>query len=145
MPSREAAQLRHEAGGEVRQVSGVPPGHTPITVVGEVRVSVGLDPYLSLKALANYSGLSRRTLQAYLYDPRHPIPFYQLGERKWITRRHKIKGTEEVQSQRLLVGGKILVRRSDFDRWIAAHKATSPLDTMVNDVIRDLREATRRQ
>ena len=75
-------------------ISGVPPGHQPIAVVDEVQVAIRLDPYLSLKALAGYSGLSTRTLRDLLTDAYHPLPCYR-------------------------VGGKILVRRSEFDRWVA--------------------------
>ena len=115
MPSREAVQLRHEAGGEVRQISGVPPGHTPITVVGEVRVSLDLDPWLSLRALADYSGLSVRKLRYLLADPHHPLPAYR-------------------------VDGKILVRRSDFDRWMQGHRATQTnLDQAVEAVLHQIR------
>ncbi len=96
----------------VKEINGVPPGHTPITVT--------LDPWLSLRALAGYSGLSIRKLRYLLVDPHHPLPGYR-------------------------VDAKILVRRSDFDRWMAGHKMFSPLDTMVNDVIRDLRELTARR
>lgn len=96
-----------------REISGIPPGYMPITVVDQVAVSLALDPWLSLRALAGYSGLSMRKLRYLLVDPHHPLPRYR-------------------------VDGKILVRRSDFDRWMAAYKAISPLDTIVNDVIRDL-------
>jgi excisionase family DNA binding protein len=66
-------------------------------VAERVIVSTLLDPFLSLKALAAYSGLGVRTLRAYLTDISHPLPCYR-------------------------VGGKILVRRSDFDTWIARHR-----------------------
>ena len=62
-----------------------------------VIVSTVLDPFLSLKALAVYSGLGVRTLRSYLSDLTHPLPCYR-------------------------VGGKILVRRSEFDTWIARHR-----------------------
>ncbi len=81
----------------VKAIGAIPPGHTPITVVDQVAVSIGLDPYLSLKALACYSALSRRTLQKHLSDPYDPIPSYR-------------------------VGGKVLVRRSEFDAWMARRR-----------------------
>ena len=71
----------------------------PITVVDQVQVSVDLDPYLSLKALAGYSGLSVRKLRYLLGDHRHPIPSYR-------------------------VDGKVLVRRSEFDAWMAHRRNT---------------------
>ena len=63
-----------------------------------VIVSTPLDPFLSLKALAGYSALSVRKLREYLDDPANPLPCYR-------------------------VGGKILVRRSDFDAWMQQYRA----------------------
>lgn len=60
-----------------------------------VVVSAPLDPFLSLTALVAYSGLSRRTLQSRVNDlPDRALPSYRIG-------------------------GKILVRRSDYDQWAA--------------------------
>jgi hypothetical protein len=73
----------------VSQVRGV--------VAERVIVSTRLDPFLSLRALATYSGLGVRTLRTYLSDIAHPLPCYR-------------------------VGGKILVRRSEFDTWMAPHR-----------------------
>jgi helix-turn-helix protein len=65
----------------------------------QVIVSTPLDPFLSLKALAAYSGLSVRTLRTYLeLAPDEALPCYRLP-------------------------GKILVRRSEFDAWIARYQA----------------------
>jgi excisionase family DNA binding protein len=73
-----------------------------------VTVGIPLDPFLSLKALAAYSGLSVRKLRDCLDDPRHPLPDYR-------------------------VGGKILVRRSEFDAWIAAYRRVG--DTVVDRIV----------
>ena len=76
-----------------------------------------LDGYLPLKALAVYAGLSVRTLRNCLADRAHPLACYR-------------------------VGGKILVRRSDFDRWVAAFRvapAAVSVDTLVDDVVAALR------
>ena len=51
-----------------------------------------LDPYLSLRALAGYSGLSTRTLRTYI-NRLDGFPHYRIG-------------------------GKIVVRRSSFDLWM---------------------------
>jgi excisionase family DNA binding protein len=65
--------------------------------VNNVTVNVPLDPYLSLRALAGYSGLSVRKLRQLLeLPPAEALPCYR-------------------------VGGKILVRRSAFDAWIAQY------------------------
>jgi len=83
-----------------------------------VVISTTLDPYLSLRALATYSGLSVRTLRQYLADPAHPLPYHR-------------------------VGGKVLVRRSEFDAWMAAYRRVgqADVDALVADVLRDVRGA----
>jgi len=74
-----------------------------------------LDPYLSLRALATYSGLSVRTLRSHLEDVGHPLPCYR-------------------------VGGKILVRRSEFDAWIARYRQIGHpnVDRIVSEVLKRL-------
>jgi hypothetical protein len=67
-------------------------------------VNTPLDRYLSLRGLAGYSSLSIRTLRTYISDPLSPLPCYRIG-------------------------GKILVRVSEFDGWLAARRdATAPVD-----------------
>ena len=80
-----------------------------------VVVSTPLDPFLSLKALAGYSALTTRKLREHLDDPGHPLPHYR-------------------------VGGKILVRRSEFDAWIAAYRRVGRVDVdqAVQEVLREL-------
>ena len=74
------------------------------------------DPYLTVDALVSYSGLSRRTLPRYLVDPTDPIPHFKPA-------------------------GKILVRRSEFDRWMERHRASARADIagVVNAVLEKLR------
>jgi len=80
-----------------------------------VIISTELDPFLSLKGLANYSGLSVRTLREYLTDSVNPLPHYR-------------------------VRGKILVRRSEFDGWIATYRQRGHRDVaqVVDEVLRTL-------
>jgi hypothetical protein len=68
-----------------------------------VVVSTSLDPFLSLRALAEYSGLSRRKLRDYLADPAHPLPCYRIG-------------------------GKLLVRRSEYDAWAVRYRQVGEVD-----------------
>jgi excisionase family DNA binding protein len=91
----------------VAQVRGV--------LAERVVVSTTLDPFLSLRALATYAGLSVRTLRQYLDHPTRPLPHYR-------------------------VGGKILVRRSEFDAWIVAHRRVGVADVagIVKDVLRSV-------
>lgn len=85
------------------------------TVLDRVALQVTLDPYLSLAALARYGGLSVRKLRAHLNDVTHPLPCYR-------------------------VGGRILVRRSEFDRWILAfrQRGRRDVDRLVADVLREV-------
>lgn len=73
--------------------------------------------YLPLRTLAGYAGLSLRTLRGYLTHPARPLPHYR-------------------------VGGRILVKRSDFDAWVEQFRvAVEPqgLDALVDDVVASLR------
>ena len=82
---------------------------------GAAPVRVELDPYLPLRALSRYSGLGVRTLRAYLVRPSHPLPHYRMA-------------------------GKILVKRSEFDRWMQEYRriASSSIDAIVDDVLNGL-------
>ncbi len=55
------------------------------------------DRYLSPAALAEYSGLSQRTVWRLLVDPTDPVPSALVGRRR-------------------------LIRRSEFDAWVAGKK-----------------------
>jgi excisionase family DNA binding protein len=68
------------------------------TARGRVVIATEFDPFLSLRTLSAYAGLSVRTLRQYLdLAPDQALPCYR-------------------------VGGKILVRRSQFDAWIAQYR-----------------------
>ena len=80
-------------------------------VIEAVTVHQDLDPFFSLKGLAGYSSLSRRTLQDLVNDPRDPLPSYRVGQ-------------------------KILVKRSEFDAWVARRrnrKAQAAADLAIAD------------
>lgn len=70
-----------------------------LAVVEHVVLSAPADPYLSLKGLEDYSGLSTRTLRKFLHrnPPAQALPCYRLD-------------------------GKVLVRRSDFDAFMAQYR-----------------------
>ena len=73
--------------------------------------------YFPLRALAIYSGLSVRTLRDHLHDPVHPLPYYHIG-------------------------GKILVRRDEFDQWATQFRRVShPMDlgAIVDDIVNSVR------
>jgi hypothetical protein len=70
-----------------------------LVLVERVMLSAPADPFLSLRALADYSGLSVRTLRTFLErnPPAQALPCYRLA-------------------------GKVLVRRSDFDRYMEQYR-----------------------
>lgn len=75
------------------------------------------DAYLSLRELSRYSSISLRSLRRALSDRRHPLPHYRPG------------------------GRKVLVRRSEFDRWMRQFKhVMTPidLDRLVECTIREV-------
>ena len=80
--------------------------------VDEVRVEVLTDAYLSLKTLSAYAALSVRTLRGYLVHVSRPLPCYRIG-------------------------GKILVRRSEFDQWMGQFRAaeSSQVDGIVKETL----------
>lgn len=57
--------------------------------------------YFNLKTLAAYSSCSVRWLRDRLVDRVHPLPHYR-------------------------VGGKLLVKRDEFDRWMEAQRVAHP-------------------
>ena len=102
----------------VAQPNSAPDGRAargPGLLAERVVVTMPFDPFLSLKALSVYSGLSVRKLRQHLEDSAHPMQCYR-------------------------VGGKILVRRSEFDAWIAAYRqrGRSDVNRNVRDVLRDV-------
>ena len=83
-----------------------------------VVLSTELDPFLPLRALAGYSGLGVRTLRGYITDSRRPLPCYRIG-------------------------GKILVRRSEFDAWLSQYRQVGPPD--VDRIVAEVFHSTRRR
>ena len=69
---------------------------TPVTKGLEGRAPFD-DAYLPIRALTAYAGLSVRTLRSHLVHPVRPLPHYR-------------------------VGGKVLVKRSEFDAWMYAFR-----------------------
>lgn len=96
----------------IRESSCSPAEQVPCQAV----LATPLDPYLPLRALAGYCGLSVRKLRQYLDDPAHPLPAYR-------------------------VGGKILIRRSEFDGWIQTfrRRCNQDVEGMVAEVLDSVR------
>ncbi|HRB81188.1 MAG TPA: hypothetical protein PK614_02905 [Nitrospira sp.] len=72
--------------------------------------------YLDLRALAVYSSSSVRWLRDRINDTTAPLPYHR-------------------------VGGKILIRKEDFDDWISRFRtiqSATELETLVDGVMADL-------
>ena len=82
-----------------------------LVVLEDITLTTPADPYLSLSSLATYTGCSARWLRAQLRDPHHPLPHYRPG-------------------------GKILVRRSEWDAWLARYRRVG--DPAVRRVVDDV-------
>lgn len=111
-----------------RRIVGAPPGSVAVHSVASVAIRVDLDPYLTPKALAEYSGLSTRLLSDLLNDPLDPIPSYRIGGQT-VRRKRQVKrkdGTVYVLEEEIEIG-KVLVRRSEFDAWMARRRNRKPL------------------
>jgi excisionase family DNA binding protein len=113
---KEQDEARRPEEGRGRSGPFTEPARLALQVRGilaeRVVVSTTLDPFLSIKALATYAGVSVRTLRECLGHPTHPLPHYRIGS-------------------------KILVRRSEFDAWIVQHRRVAQTDVagLVNDVL----------
>jgi hypothetical protein len=86
--------------------------------MGTTRPAMGIvhvaDAYFSLRALSAYAGLSVRRLRDHLTDRTSPLPYYRIG-------------------------GKILVRRSDFDVWASQFRRdVESVDALVTDIMQGL-------
>ncbi len=73
-------------------------------IVETITVQQDLDPYFSLRGLAGYASLSRRTIQNLVNDTTDPLPSYRIG-------------------------AKVLVRKSEFDRWMSRRRNQKPLES----------------
>lgn len=100
----------------IRAVLQVGQERPRLAVIEGIAVTTPLDPYLTLRALADYSGCSVRWLRDRLVDAHHALPCFRLP------------------------GGKVLVRRSDFDGWVSRYRAVgrADVDQVVRDVLRGL-------
>ena len=81
-------------------------------VAGTAAFAFG-DCYLTLRSLAEYSGISIRSLRNYIKGGVHPLPSMKPN-------------------------GKILVRRSDFDRWIAQFRVEPEEALDLDDIVESM-------
>ncbi len=71
----------------------------------------GVDRYMSLASAAAYSGLSRRSLVRHIHSLRKPLPAFK-------------------------VGGKWLIKRSEFDRWVEQYRQKPDID--LDEIVRSV-------
>ena len=104
-------------------------------VIEETTLQGHLDPWLSLPALSKVSGLSVCTLRALCGGAKSPLPHYRMKEPHIIVTK---------AGKRATATGKILVRWSEFERWmeqyhhIPARDAYTPaleVDRIVDEVV----------
>ena len=90
-------------------------GRPRLVVVEGIALTTPLDPFLDLKGLAVYTGLSRRKLHELLKDSVRPLPHYRIG-------------------------GKILVRRGEYDAWALHYRrvGTPDVDRIVTEALEGL-------
>lgn len=86
-----------------------------VPAVDSVHVDLKLDPFLTLKALAQYVGLSPRSLRAHVHAVVAPLPAYRIGAR-------------------------LVFRVSEVDRWMAARRVQPDVDVkaLVDDVVKNV-------
>jgi hypothetical protein len=84
------------------------------------------DRYFDIEGLAEYSGLSVRTLRRYMDDPVNPLPNH-----------HVVTSTKG--------RGRVLIAKREFDAWVHAfgpakrHPAKAALDERVAAAVRSIR------
>jgi hypothetical protein len=105
------------ARGGRRPRIGTAPGEPFRGVIAEhVAPGTPLDPYLPLKELSKVCGYGVRWLRYRIHDPVDPLPYHRPG-------------------------GKIIVRRSEFDAWMARRQriGTPDIDRVVATVVSAVR------
>ncbi len=71
--------------------------------------------WLSLRGLGEYAQVSERTLRGWIHSPVDPLPAAQ-------------------------VGGKILIRRHEFDSWLERHKIQSLEGAQIDSIVKEVVE-----
>ena len=73
------------------------------------------DRFFDLKSLAEYASLSISTIRNYINDSDDPLPSFCIKR-------------------------KILIKKSEFDRWIERHRTDKgKLDRILDDLLRDFK------
>ena len=81
---------------------------------GQVGPNATLDrEWLGLRQLTAYADISERTLRAWIYSRRDPLPAAK-------------------------VSGKVLVRKADFDRYLERHKVKNLHDVDLEGIVQEV-------
>ncbi len=86
-----------------------------------MNIESGQTGFFNLRKLASYSSCSVRWLRDRLVDRVQPLPHYRIG-------------------------GKVLVKREEFDKWMMAHRVGSPtsqLKEIVESVVAQVSQPRR--
>ena len=90
--------------------------------INEIKSSIQpIDYYMSLKALATYSGISKRKLKDLIKHTEYPLPTFKID-------------------------GSIRIKKSEFESWINQFRLVPEnrgkvVDEIVDDIIKDLRKS----
>lgn len=113
-------------------------------VIEEVSLQHPLDPWLSLPALSKVSGLSVSTLRRLCGAAKNPLPHYRLREPHVVVTK---------TGKRTTATGKILVRWSEFTRWMeqfhyiparAQYAPALDVDRLVDELVGEIRSSAPR-
>ncbi len=105
----------YAASAEIHKKERIGQDRPKLVVVEGITLTNPADLYLSVTALAHYAGLSPRRLRDLLKDPVRPLPHYRIG-------------------------GRILVRRSEYDAWARHYRQVGDPDVerVVAEALQDL-------
>jgi hypothetical protein len=121
-----------------RALEGVP-------IVTEISCEWKGDRWLTLPALSALCGISVFVLRQHLSDLRRPLPHFRMKEPHAVVTR---------SGKRTASSGRILVKWSEFEKWMEGYRyipptttATSALDVdaLVSSVLTDFAPLTRRE
>ena len=112
---KKSLEVRRESSHGSNVTVGWGPAPTDMrraTIIDRVMLDASITPFVGLVALSKLAGLSVRKLRDCLTDPFHPLRHYR-------------------------VGGKIVVRYSDFEQWIERYRvgATEDLNRVVDEIV----------
>jgi Helix-turn-helix domain len=90
-----------------------------VTVISQQGKLEQQPEWMDLKAVQRYACVCERTVRDWIHRPQNPLPAVQVEK------------------------GKLLIKRSQFDRWLGAHPYISAdvidVGQIVNDVMKELR------